>query len=130
MFSQLRVIRLTCFILQCFKHLKTQVCQTPNIILFVSKLVSQLLLAHLTHADMRTHVGRNILGISRDCCTSFEDLTSQKVKSSMKYAPVPEDEEWRVSLIRKLLAVSLENEVDVPLSTQEIDDILNYACIT
>ena len=53
-------------------------------------------LAHLTHADMRTHVGRNILGISRDCCTNFEDLTSQKVKSSMRYAPVPEDEEWRM----------------------------------
>ena len=66
-------------------------------------------LAHLTHADMRTHVGRNILGISRDCCTNFEDLTSQKVKSSMRYAPVPEDEEWRVSLIRELLAASLEN---------------------
>ena len=48
----------------------------------------------------------------------------------MRYAPVPDDEEWRVSLIRKLLAASLENEVDVPLSTQEIDDILNYACIT
>jgi hypothetical protein len=56
-------------------------------------------------------------------------LTSQKVKSSMRYAPVPEDEEWRVSLIRELLAASLENEVDVPLSSQEIEDILNYACI-
>ena len=48
----------------------------------------------------------------------------------MRYAPVPEDEEWRVSLIRELLAASLENEVDVPLSTQEIEDILNYAFIT
>ena len=35
-----------------------------------------------------------------------------------------------VSLIRELLAASLENEVDVPLSTQEIEDILKYACIT
>ena len=86
-------------------------------------------LAHLTHADMRTHVGRNILGISRDCCTSFEDLTSQKVKSSMKYAPVPEDEEWKVYLIRDLVAASLENKVDVPLSPQEIEDILNYGDI-
>ena len=48
----------------------------------------------------------------------------------MRYTPVPEDEEWRVSLIRELLDASLENEVELPLSTLEIEDILNYAGIT
>ena len=79
---------------------------------------------------MRTYAGRNIRGISRECCTSFDDLTSQKVKSSMMYVPVPENEEWRVSLIRELLAASLDEDVHVPLSTEEIQDILDHACIT
>ena len=48
----------------------------------------------------------------------------------MMYAPVPENEEWRVSLIRELLAASLDEDVHVPLSTEEIQDILDHACIT
>ena len=81
-------------------------------------------LANHCHGDLRTQVGRNNHGITSNCSRSFEELSSFKVKTSMGYAAVPEDESWRVDLIRELI----ENQVDVPLSKDEMEDILLFAC--
>ena len=48
----------------------------------------------------------------------------------MEYAAVPEDEEWRISLIRELLDAKQEDAINVPLDIQEIEEILNHACTT
>ena len=69
-------------------------------------------------------MGKNINSISRDCNLSFKELTSRRVKTTMRYAAMPEAESWRVNLIREII----DTEATVPLSIDEKEDILHFAC--
>ena len=54
----------------------------------------------------------------------LEALTSRKVKTTMGYAKMPQAENWRVDLIREIIG----DESIVPLSNDEKEDILHFAC--
>ena len=86
-------------------------------------------------------MGKNINSISRDCNLSFKELTSRRVKTTMRYAAMPEAESWRVkttmryaampeaeSLRVNLIREIIDNEATVPLSSDEKEDILHFAC--
>ena len=54
----------------------------------------------------------------------LEALTSRKVKTTMGNAKMPQAENWRVDLIREIIG----DESIVPLSNDEKEDILHFAC--
>ena len=56
------------------------------------------------------------------------ELSSCRVKSNMKYFPLPENENWRVPLIKELLDVKAQNLTLTGFTNKEIDDLIVYAC--
>ena len=41
--------------------------------------------------------------IATECGVTVSDLTPSKVQNNLEYFPVPDDQLWRVSLVRELL---------------------------
>ena len=83
-------------------------------------------LANLHQNDLRTPFGRNVHGIAVSCNSTSSSLSPGLVKSRMKYAVIPEEEVWRVSLILEIL----DSKLDIPLDSEEIEEILAHACIS
>ena len=49
---------------------------------------------------------------------------------ALVYFPIPDQEVWRIDLIRELLDTRLDI-IDVPgFSSEEITDIINFACVS
>ena len=46
----------------------------------------------------------------------------------MKYVVVPEAEQWRISLVQELMSAKFDDSIEIPLDTQELEDILRYIC--
>ena len=84
-------------------------------------------LARLSSNDLRTKYGRNLRNISEDCETPVEALTQAKVKMKMKYKEVPENERWRTNLVDELLGARFAT-LDIPLSIEEREAIISFAC--
>ena len=59
-------------------------------------------LAGISERDMRTVMGRNVSYIATETETEAAALTPGLVKSTMKYFRVPDDQMWRVPLLRDL----------------------------
>ena len=71
----------------------------------------------------------NLRNIARDCrVTSVKELTHVLVKSNMKYHDVPEEEEWRVSLLHNLLSVRSKDWIVDDFDDQELGEIIAYVC--
>ena len=85
------------------------------------------LLSNIFKSDLRTSYGRNLTNISNECNIPMNELTNVKVKNIMKYRVVPENEAWRVPILNELLG-SKRGDLDVPLSDEEIDCIIDHAC--
>ena len=85
------------------------------------------LLAGLCTPDQRTSYGRNLKNISNDCSIPIAELTKVKVKNLMTYKPVPSNEKWRIKLVDELLGSKFGN-LEIPLGTEELEEILNLAC--
>ena len=90
----------------------------------VSSKQAVCFLSNLFHDDLRTQAGKNIDGIATECNMRLEALTSRKVKTTMGYAKMPQAENWRVDLIREIIG----DDSIVPLSNDEKEDILHFAC--
>ena len=85
------------------------------------------ILATICENDQRTVLGKTLTKISDDCRCSREELTANLVKKTMKYFPVPADEQWRTSIAEELSNVDLT----VPgFSEVELEQILTYICTT
>ena len=47
---------------------------------------------------------------------------------TMEYHTIPENEEWRVSLVKEIIEVK-ENEYEVPgFTNEELEEIINFVC--
>ena len=89
-----------------------------------SKKLSVRFLSEISSANMRTVYGQNVLGVRRQC--DDIDVTSRNVMKAMKYAPVHDDDKWKIQVVKDLLevkwnTVEIEN---VEIEIDEIDDIL------
>ena len=61
---------------------------------------------------------------------SISELKSSSVKADFKYKPVPEQEMWRMSILEELLEVR-ENQFEIRgFDQKEIEEILEFVCIT
>ena len=61
------------------------------------------LMTNLCKNDVTTSLGKNLDNISNDCNVTVDNLTKRIVKNSLKYAEIPEDEQWRVPIVNELL---------------------------
>ena len=78
-------------------------------------------LMNLQKSDYRSIYGRNMKNICREA--EVENITEVSI-SNIEYAPIPENQEWRCSLISKLLEIRA-GRLSTNLSTKEIKSILD-----
>ena len=87
------------------------------------------LLAKITRKDCRTVHGQNMKFIAKRCdLTSIDGMTSPQVKSTLKYLPIPIDEEWRLDIISEMLSFKAECLYDEDFNKEEINSMLEMLC--
>ena len=86
-------------------------------------------LSKLKEHDLRTVLGRTLSRIQQECgAASLQELSPNLVKEKMKYAQVPEDENWKAGLLKELLlansrALTVEN-----MEQTEIKMMIDHLC--
>ena len=108
-----------------------QVMMNSRLVSFHSSLISSnkfpvRFLARLTENDQRSVIGQNLAKIRKIC--REKSPSKYSVKKSMKYFPIPEDQKWRVSIIRELLDCKDGSKEVLNFTSTEIGDMLEYAC--
>ena len=79
-----------------------------------TKKISVKYLSELSAGNKATVYGKNLC----------------KSKSNLKYAPVPENDEWKVEAVKELLEIrwNVKEIENMPINTQELDDLLTELC--
>ena len=85
-------------------------------------------LARLVKNDNRTLMGRTISKISREINVAKASLTSQVVRKSMVYFPVPDDQMWRIDILKELLNVKQQSLSLGHFNLDETSTMINYIC--
>ena len=85
-------------------------------------------LAWLCHGDHRTVLGKNMGSIGREL--SCNSVTAVDVKTKMKYFPVPDEETWRISIIKELLEIKSGHANISNFEDEDVSDLLNILCTT
>ena len=80
--------------------------------------------------DNKTVFRRNLSNIARECDTKIENLSASVVKDAMKYAPVPDEETWRVDLLHNLLAVRNREWTLDNFENNELNEMIRNICTT
>ena len=86
------------------------------------------ILSKVCESDLRTRYGQNLRNISDRCQTSLADLTVPEVKSKVRYRELPEEEEFRIPILREMLDARNNNTTVDGLSRKDMNDIINYVC--
>ena len=77
---------------------------------------------------LNTVYGSNLGKIAQRCNTNIANLNPQLVKTNMRYFELPENESWRLPVIRDLLQAR-KNEVEITgFNIQEVEDLLRFTC--
>ena len=82
----------------------------------------------MCESDLRTRYGQNLRNISDRCQTSLADLTIPEVKSKVRYRELPEEEEFRIPILREMLDARNNNTTVDGLSRKDMNDIIRYVC--
>ena len=87
-------------------------------------------LAHICGADQRTVLGRVLRTIADMCNTDTDFLSPQLVKKKLSYRSACENEVWRIDAARELLSLRDQNLILPGFTSDEINQMLDYVCIT
>ena len=86
------------------------------------------MLAKLNKRDLRTVYGNNLRKIADLCGKNIDELSSQEVKNKVRYRNLPQDEEWRIPILKEML-FARENNIEIEgLTKRDINHIINYVC--
>ena len=86
------------------------------------------MLAKLNASDLRTVYGHNLRKIANLCGKNIDELSSQEVKNKVRYRNLPQDEEWRIPILKEML-FARENNIEIEgLTKRDINQIINYVC--
>ena len=112
-------------------HIKNVLCS--RYVSFVSSICSTQkhairLLASLCKYDKRTTVGENLHNIANDCNVDQSILSKSTVKQSLFYAPVPDDNIWKIHILSELLDVRKNNYVIHDFIQNETTEMINFIC--
>ena len=101
--------------------------------LVASKKKPVRFLARIMEADQRTVLGRTLsklLALSGLRNQEFDRLSASLLKRKMVYQEVPTDEKWWVPACRELLELR-QQKLDLPgFENDEIQEMLDYICVT
>ena len=84
-------------------------------------------LASVCIPDLRTTMGRTLQNLANECNCMVAALSSVGVKKSLKYFPVPNEERWRIPMLKELLDLDVEVPGFLPA---ELQDIKEHLCTT
>ena len=81
--------------------------------------------------DARSVTGSNFRKLMLLCGkNSINDINSQDI-DGLVYRQIPNNEEWRIGLVKDLIEIKTNPEMLLPGFTQgEIDEMLHFACVT
>ena len=83
------------------------------------------LLAGISEVDRRTVLGRSICSIAAEVDTPADRLTPSIVKTKLKYFQVPDEQKWRIPILRELI----DGKISVPgFTEEELNTMKNYLC--
>ena len=86
------------------------------------------MLAKLNERDLRTVYGNNLRKIADLCGKNIDELSTQEVKNKVRYRNLPQDEEWRIPILKEML-FARENNIEIEgLTKRDINHIINYVC--
>ena len=108
-----------------------QVMMSSRLVSFHSSLISSnkfpvRFLARLKENDQRSVLGQNLAIIRKICGGKIP--SKNLVKRTMKYFPIPEEQKWRVSIIRELLDCREGSRKVLNFTSTEIGDMLEFLC--
>ena len=69
-----------------------------------------------------TTFAKNLSNIENCVEVEISKLSCDKLKNSMKYCTVPQDQTWRVALLKDLLELKW-NTVEIDLVSEEVEDL-------
>ena len=88
------------------------------------------MIANFFHCDQRTIYGKNLNKIAELCECPVESLTAVGVKQEMKYFKPPENEAWKCQVVKELLEVKEKTMTVEGFEDDEIEEIINFLCIS
>ena len=112
------------------EYIHPKVIMCSRFVKFHDSLINckKRILANCNKNGLRTVYGSNLFKTATECNLKTSELSSNCVKTKMKYFPLPENEKWRVPLINELLSVKAQNHILPGFTSKEIDDFIVYAC--
>ena len=61
---------------------------------------------------------------------SISDLKSSDVKETFQYKAVPDDQAWRIPILKELIEVKAGNTVIEGFTNEEILEMLEHVCVS
>ena len=86
------------------------------------------MLAKLYENDLRTIYGNNLIKIANMSNNNIGDLSTLAVKQNIKYKNLPDDEIWRVPILKEMIFARDNNVTIEGLSRRDINDMILYLC--
>ena len=87
-------------------------------------------MARICVGDQYTVLGRSIRTIADLCNTDIPSLSPHLVKKRVSYRTAEENEVWRISADKELLSLRDHHSSLPGFTREEIDEMLDYICIT
>ena len=77
--------------------------------------------------NMVTDYGKNIWNIMNKC---GRPVTSTSIQKDFKYAPVPEDDKWKIDVAKQLMEIrwNIVEIKNIEADNNEIDELLEVLC--
>ena len=95
-----------------------------------SRKKSMRLLSMLSEGNLMTTYGQNLWKISHKCKEDIKMLTSRNVGDKFKYAPIPDEEMWKIDVIKEMLELKWnESEIDnFEVENNDLDLMIRFLC--
>ena len=88
-------------------------------------------LCGLSHHNKRTVYSQNLAGISRSVGCNVDQLTCNLIRKTMEYQSTPENQKWRVAVVKDLLELRWNTlEINGWLEEDGLDSWLEYLTIS
>ena len=86
------------------------------------------MMSNLNRNDLRTSYGKNLNNISKACNIQISELSPRRVKESMKYKELSNEDKWKLNIINDLL-LAREGHIFIPnFDNAELNFMLDFVC--
>ena len=85
-------------------------------------------LSSICQDDRRTLLGRTLAKISLECNADVAMLTPKLVRTCQVYHPMPDDHQWKISLLMELLEARSSNLIIEHLTSAELTELIDNVC--